>query len=220
MCLCVCEAGLWVFGGLHAPSLLHWSQKLGSEVHHPSRLALPCDVVLKCQLLCQLSQTSGTRTVQARAEAWFVRNYLEAIRRKETEVLGQRAEAAGCRLAAVAPRWPPGRAGRRAGALLLSLHPCACMLLRISCDFFLSFLSCFFFSLSSFLLVFLSSSLLPSLLSLSFLPRSAFVQPHFSVVPWPGPVDTVKRQCSPGATSGGSEMPSQGAKACSAVGSP
>lgn len=145
MCLCVCEAGLWVFGGLHAPSLLHWSQKLGSEVHHPSRLALPCDVVLKCQLLCQLSQTSGTRTVQARAEAWFVRNYLEAIRRKETEVLGQRAEAAGCRLAAVAPRWPPGRAGRRAGALLLSLHPCACMLLRISCDFFLSFLSCFFF---------------------------------------------------------------------------
>ena len=169
MCLCVCEAGLWVFGGLHAPSLLHWSQKLGSEVHHPSRLALPCDVVLKCQLLCQLSQTSGTRTVQARAEAWFVRNYLEAIRRKETEVLGQRAEAAGCRLAAVAPRWPPGRAGRRAGALLLSLHPCACMLLRISCDFFLSFLSCFFF----FPFIFpsrLPFLLLASLPSFSFLP--------------------------------------------------
>ena len=82
------------------------------------------------------------------------------------------------------------------------------------------FLSCFFFFffLSSFLLVFLSSLLL-SLLSLSFLPRSSFVQPHLSVLPWPGPVDTVKRQCSPGATSGGSEMPSLGAKACSAVGS-
>lgn len=148
-----------------------------------------------------------------------MRNYREAIRRKETEVLGQSAEAAGCRLAAVAPRWPPGRAGGRAGALLLSLHPCTCMLLRISCDFFLSF-PFFFFFLSSFLLVFLSFFLLLSLLSLSFLPRSSSVQPHLSVLPWPGPVDTVKRQCSPGATPGGSEMPSLGAKACSAVGSP
>ena len=74
---------------------------------------------------------------------------------------------AGCRLAAVAPRWPPGRAGGRAGALLLSLHPCTCMLLRISCDFFLSF-PFFFFS-------FIFPSCLPFLLlaplpSFSFLP--------------------------------------------------
>ena len=40
----------------------------------------------------------------------------QAIRRKETEVLGQSAEAAGCRLAAVAPRWPPGRAGVRSSS--------------------------------------------------------------------------------------------------------
>ena len=45
LCLCVCEAVLWVFGGFRVPSLLHWSQKLGSEVHHPSRLALQCDVL-------------------------------------------------------------------------------------------------------------------------------------------------------------------------------
>ena len=76
-------------------------------------------------------------------------------------------------MAAVAPRWPPGRAGRRAGALLLSLHPCTCMLLRISCDFFLSFL--FFFS---FHLSFLSS--FPTCFSTFFLFPSFPAPPLFN----------------------------------------
>ena len=44
-----------------------------------------------------------------------MRKYLEAIRRKEAEVLGQRAEAAGCRLAAVNPRWAPDELAGRLG---------------------------------------------------------------------------------------------------------
>ena len=105
-----------------------------------------------------------------------MRNYREAIRRKETEVLGQSAEAAGCRLAAVAPRWPPGRAGGRAGALLLSLHPCTCMLLRISCDFFLSFPFFFF----SFIFPSRPRRLQPSrLLSMKFPSKDTGVGCHF-----------------------------------------
>lgn len=52
------------------------------------------------------------------------RNYLEAIRRKRDRGAGQRAEAAGCRLAAVAPRVAPDElaGGLALAAVLTSLH--------------------------------------------------------------------------------------------------
>ena len=106
-----------------------------------------------------------------------MRNYQVAIRKKETKVLGGRADGCWLQAGSSGPQVASGQSWQEAGALLLSLHYCTCMLLRVSWNFFLSFLWWF------------PPSLFPPS-SFSFLPSSpvlystTFLHPSFAQTSW------------------------------------